>query len=246
MCCTLYNRAGAEQDTLLTLGSHIQDGRICCLLGFKASETTNLLQSSMRNEFSKNLSPKTNTNAVFIDVGKVQQISHPSSEVYEQIPTSTLSVIITPALLQSLLAVPLPQAAHSVGISAYALKRACRRLGMRRWPYTRGPSKGTLRQAKAGFFEGSKHASRSHTEASQDWDAARTSTENTGGVMMEGNFESEDCWKLSQWLADGCRELEDEWARALELKGESEERTMLADDLLVLDMLAKPWIQDVY
>ena len=246
MWCTLYNRAGAEQDTLLILESHIQDGRICCLLGFKAFKTTNLLQSRMPDNFTTNLCTKTNTNAVCIDVGIVQQISHTSSDVYEQIPTSPVSIIITPALLQSLPAVPLSQAAHSVGISAYALKRACRRLGMRRWPYTRGKSKGTLQEAKTSSVKGSEHASRSHTEASLDWDAARNSTENTGGVRMEENFESEDCWKLCEWLADGCRELENEWARVLELKGESEERTMLADDLLVLDMLAKPWIQDVY
>ena len=242
MCCTLYNRAGVEQDTLLTLESHFLNGHICCLLGFKTSETTNLLQSSMRDDFSCKISSKTNANAFRLNVGKGQQISHPTSEVYEQIPTPFSPVIITPALLQSLLAVPLPQAAHSVGISAYALKRACRRLGMRRWPYTRGPSKDKGRQTNAGLVQGSKHASKSHT----DWDAARTSTENTGGVRMEGNFESDECCKLCEWLADGCRELEDEWARALELKGESEERTMLADDLLVLDMLAKPWIQDVF
>lgn len=50
-------------------------------------------------------------------------------------------VTLTPELVTSLRGMPLAQAAQAVGLSATAFKRACRRLGVRRWEYTRGPAK---------------------------------------------------------------------------------------------------------
>ena len=50
-------------------------------------------------------------------------------------------VIITSALIQALGGLSLPDAARTVGISPTAFKRACRRLGVRRWEYRRGPAR---------------------------------------------------------------------------------------------------------
>eukprot|EP00291_Cryptomonas_curvata_P010546 CAMPEP_0172177658 /NCGR_PEP_ID=MMETSP1050-20130122/15573_1 /TAXON_ID=233186 /ORGANISM="Cryptomonas curvata, Strain CCAP979/52" /LENGTH=241 /DNA_ID=CAMNT_0012850231 /DNA_START=296 /DNA_END=1018 /DNA_ORIENTATION=+ len=50
-------------------------------------------------------------------------------------------VAVTPELLGALRSLPLPQAAAAAGISATAFKKACRRLGLHRWGYTRGPAK---------------------------------------------------------------------------------------------------------
>ena len=57
-------------------------------------------------------------------------------------PASSPSpVVITTAVIDSLRGLPLPHAARSVGVSVTAFKRACRRLGVRRWQYTRGPGR---------------------------------------------------------------------------------------------------------
>ena len=52
-----------------------------------------------------------------------------------------LTVVFTPALLEDLRGQPLPAAARSIGVSATAFTRACRRLGLRRWPFRRGPAR---------------------------------------------------------------------------------------------------------
>ena len=56
-------------------------------------------------------------------------------------------VVLTCGLIHSLRGQPLPLAARAVGVSATSFKRACRKLGIDRWEYTRGPGR-TLR-AKA-------------------------------------------------------------------------------------------------
>ena len=52
------------------------------------------------------------------------------------------AVCVTLELLQELGSLPLPTAAETLGISATALKGACRKLGIERWPYwvPRGPA----------------------------------------------------------------------------------------------------------
>ena len=50
-------------------------------------------------------------------------------------------VVVTPALIDSLRGRPLPHAARAAGLSVTAFKSACRRLGVRRWDYTRGPAR---------------------------------------------------------------------------------------------------------
>ena len=58
---------------------------------------------------------------------------------------SHASSALTTEALRSLRGLPLPQAARAVGVSATAFKRACRRLGVQRWDYTRGPGRRTSR-----------------------------------------------------------------------------------------------------
>ena len=54
------------------------------------------------------------------------------------------ATVLTPAILAALQGQPLPAAARSVGMSATAFKRACRRLGTRRWGFRRGPGRRRL------------------------------------------------------------------------------------------------------
>ena len=42
-------------------------------------------------------------------------------------------VVITSSMIEALRGQPLPAAARAVGVSATSFKRACRRLGLRRW-----------------------------------------------------------------------------------------------------------------
>jgi hypothetical protein len=50
-------------------------------------------------------------------------------------------LVITREQIDALRGLPLPRAAGAVGISATAFKRACRRLGVARWDYKRGPGR---------------------------------------------------------------------------------------------------------
>ena len=52
--------------------------------------------------------------------------------------------VLTPAILAALQGQPLPAAARAVGMSVTAFKRACRRLGIRRWGFRRGPGRRRL------------------------------------------------------------------------------------------------------
>ena len=55
--------------------------------------------------------------------------------------TPPSQVVISLELLDSLRGLSLPLAASTVGVSATAFKRACRRLGVCRWEYRRGPGR---------------------------------------------------------------------------------------------------------
>ena len=54
------------------------------------------------------------------------------------------ATVLTPAILAALQGQPLPAAARTVGMSATAFKRACRRLGIRRWSFSRGQGRRRL------------------------------------------------------------------------------------------------------
>ena len=64
--------------------------------------------------------------------------------------TTVASVVFTPALLYSLRGRPLPAAARCVGVSVTAFKLACRRLGIRRWAFARGPARKWAQREAAG------------------------------------------------------------------------------------------------
>ena len=54
---------------------------------------------------------------------------------------ATSRAVIDLELLNALRGLSLPIAARTVGISATAFKKACRRLGLTRWQYRRGPGR---------------------------------------------------------------------------------------------------------
>ena len=66
-----------------------------------------------------------------------------TSQNRQQTPpaSSPSPVVITTAVIDSLRGLPVPHAARSIGVSVTAFKRACRRLGVNRWQYARGPGR---------------------------------------------------------------------------------------------------------
>jgi hypothetical protein len=169
-------------------------------------------------------------------------------------------VTVTPELLGALRALPLPQAAAAAGISATAFKRACRRLGVRRWGYTRGP-------AKRGACEGATAASSAEPQAldvppsaacpPRPAPAARPAAGSTAGSLWPvpvvlavddcaglgipaGGFGDGGGYGAASTTAGGAWE----WAADGEVPlwwEEEEDGEEAADDVLVLDMLAQPW-----
>ena len=63
-------------------------------------------------------------------------------------------VVVTPELLDSVRDMSLVSAAATVGLSATAFKRACRKLGVRRWTYQRRPGPGSLSPNRSGDAAG--------------------------------------------------------------------------------------------
>ena len=63
-------------------------------------------------------------------------------------------VVVTPDMLQGLRGLQLREAARAVGVSVTAFKRACRRLGLRRWTYKRGPAARSKRTFGASAEDG--------------------------------------------------------------------------------------------
>ena len=57
-------------------------------------------------------------------------------------------VVITCALLQALRDLPMSGAAQALCISVTSLKKACRRLGIRRWAYRRGPGRASRKASR--------------------------------------------------------------------------------------------------
>jgi hypothetical protein len=63
--------------------------------------------------------------------------------------TSTTPVVLDEATLTKLFSIPLHQAAASLGISATALKSACRKLGVHKWPFRAVQHRSSAALAKA-------------------------------------------------------------------------------------------------
>ena len=256
--CILYSRTGQELKLSISLESHLEHGNSYCLVGFK--EAGNTCKDCKQRHSSSNLNSK-------LCPVLVKQRSS-----FEESP-----LIITPALIQSLRGVSLPLAAQAVGISTYALKLACRRLGIPRWPYSRGPNRCKRHIATGSQLErlrldpGIDAVATTQTEEnstenasfadiSEDFNLNRISTlcssrrladcvldcdESWGAAGAEQNPSVNDCPTPSEWLADGCRALEEEWAGVCaaveEAEGSPGGSAAQADDRLVLDMLAQPW-----
>ena len=125
----LYSRTGENRKILVSFEPYTEGGNAYCLLGFKEADNdcANYSDINHANSMQQRCTftiPETS--------------SFKKSSERQSFLESPL--IITPILLQSLRGISLPHAAKAVGISVYAFKRACRQLGIRRWPYTRGPN----------------------------------------------------------------------------------------------------------
>ena len=144
-------------------------------------------------------------------------------------------VLITPQLLDSLRGLSLPKAASTIGISSTAFKRACRRLGVTRWSFTRGParnirSSGRFVSRAAGRRVGA--LTPGDSGLSQLWSPSHVSPELDDSAWPPYIFEmwsgTGDSWAENRSAAD----------HQTEPPNGIEQR---ADDALVLEMLSWPW-----
>ena len=75
---------------------------------------------------------------------------YPRRRSGESFETRKCPVLLTRPLLANLAGYPLDHAARALGLSAMAFKRACRKLGVKRWAYRRGPGKAS-KEAQPGL-----------------------------------------------------------------------------------------------
>ena len=131
--------------------------------------------------------------------------------------TPPSQVVISLELLDSLRGLSLPLAASTVGVSATAFKKACRRLGVTRWEYRRGPGRASSKNVAGPT--GPVSTSQPGSSAGEDVDMQLV------GEGMAG-------WETKE-LADWLRGEVTEVGRAVMAEPE--------DDTLVLQMLALRW-----
>ena len=137
-------------------------------------------------------------------------------------------VVISLEQLDSLRGLPLPLAASTVGISATAFKRACRRLGVTRWQYRRGPG----RARKGGAAPTRTVAASLPRSPSGPGCSPRCQTSSSAGQEVDPELAGADgvgCDRngLADWLGGSTSEA------VASAAGD--------DDALVLEMLALPW-----
>ena len=227
-CIILYRRTGEFRQILVSFGSHLEGGNAYCLLGFKEAE-----QSCSDNPSIER--------ADIVEQRRILLVPYAdSSKEDSELPCALESpLIITPILLQSLHGISLPHAAKAVGISVYAFKRACRQLGIRRWPYTRGPNQHNKRPA--GVFY-SRKVVVATTRTCEESMSCYVSPDEGSFAEILGDCRVNEASTPCECLADGCRALEEEWDSIRAGTAETQWGMVgLADDRLVLDMLTQRW-----
>jgi hypothetical protein len=166
-------------------------------------------------------------------------------------------MVITRELIDTLHGLPLPRAARTIGVSPSAFKKSCRRLGIARWDYKRGPGRRPGRGAAdsmpagrmivaAGQQSGQASADCRHgpsppcclSEADQSWSGSDLSGPATPGpdfTPCQGSIgDGGSADGRVEWLLEPGRLA---W-------WDSEDRSpglTDSDDALVLAMLARPW-----
>ena len=153
----------------------------------------------------------------------------------ERVYFTSAPAIITPALLQSVAGLSLPQAARSIGISATSFKHACRHFGIQRWEYKRGRGKQSSTVLKSGeaaatvktFGENPSMEEGEGTVESRGSESGQTVREREEGLIMQPAL-AEDWLQRGHGMRD--------WPEGFVAEPATE-----ANDRLVLAMLARPW-----
>ena len=170
-----------------------------------------------------------------------------------QEPWEFKPVVITSAVLLSLRDRPLPQAARAVGLSATAFKRACRRLGIRRWEYKRGP--GRARDNPAAARQGARDDSRPPSAEPRRSSDARPDSPSPGpcsyALSRPGAHLVAPAWPAESECGEDSEERQGGgWVGACSRAGPPDTPSAWmppepacpeGDDALVLEMLALPW-----
>ena len=152
-------------------------------------------------------------------------------------------VVITLPLLDALRGLSLPHAARVVGVSATAFKKACRRLGVRRWDYRRGPGRAGSRRARSAPRAGTATRDAEGDRGDRCSPARGRSAEDADGGPETARYLTDSDPAMGDSDPAGS-ERGTERADALLLWGwpdGADSDGAAADDALVLEMLARPW-----
>ena len=141
-------------------------------------------------------------------------------------------VVISLELLDSLHGLSLPLAASTVGVPATAFKRACRRLGVTRWEYRRGPGRASSKNVARPRGPATSRPGRvSRLRCTPSLCRCAGSSAGEDVDMQLAGVGTADCEtkELADWLRGEVAEV----GRAVMAEPE--------DDALVLQMLALRW-----
>ena len=150
--------------------------------------------------------------------------------------TPSSPVVFSLELLDSLRGLSLPLAASTVGVSATAFKKACRRLGVTRWEYHRGPSRASSKNVggPTGPVCTSRPRSASRASRPSCTPSLRYCTGSSAGEVVDMQLAGAG---TAGWVT---KELAD-WLRGEVAEVGSAGVAEPEDDTLVLQMLALRW-----
>ena len=158
-------------------------------------------------------------------------------------------VVITRELVAGLADRPLQQAAAAAGVSATAFKKACRKLGVRRWAYRRRRPNAVAKVAVNDHFAAAAAAEAAAAEATttaaatRDMGSGEGDSDSVGWGSEDVDDKSSDPRPTragSDWSCL-CTETDAADGRPEDSDGPDSEAWSAADDALVCEMLCVPW-----
>jgi hypothetical protein len=149
-------------------------------------------------------------------------------------------VDITMNLLETLHGLPLPVAARSIGVSSSAFKKACRRLGVHRWHYQRGPGRSASKMKRSKRSPSTPPSHELRCAGACGAPPAARADAGDGGRPLTIALTVSSGEEIDAALADagGWSPVE---ASGPEPEPAAAAAAAAADDSIVLEMLALPW-----
>ena len=119
-------------------------------------------------------------------------------------------VILNEATLSQLFTLPLHKAAVKLGISATAMKSACRKLGIKKWPYRALSGNSTKLQRKSRTCSSAGTSSRSRPKSSHSTACSESSAYHSSDLSKDAQLLAETMRLLQQGVLGGNKQCRDQ------------------------------------